>query len=166
VTSVPDSANELLRVSGLHAFYGESHVIHGIDFHVAAGAVVTLLGRNGSGRSTTLKSIPGLVPRRIASVRMNGRATIGQLGNLDHENEVIGKAGRQRHLGKRPSVRGIAMNPVDHPPGGGEGRQGLVLRRAKSAGGKPTGKSQKTRTPKKYSNYLMVSRRKVGKRSK
>ena len=50
------------------------------------------------------------------------RATIGQLGNLDHENEVIGKAGRQRHLGKRPSVRGIAMNPVDHPHGGGEAR--------------------------------------------
>ena len=48
--------------------------------------------------------------------------TIGQLGNLDHENEVIGKAGRQRHLGKRPSVRGIAMNPVDHPHGGGEAR--------------------------------------------
>jgi large subunit ribosomal protein L2 len=50
------------------------------------------------------------------------RATIGQLGNLDHENEVIGKAGRMRHMGKRPSVRGIAMNPVDHPHGGGEAR--------------------------------------------
>jgi large subunit ribosomal protein L2 len=50
------------------------------------------------------------------------RATIGQLGNVEHENEVIGKAGRQRHRGKRPSVRGIAMNPVDHPHGGGEAR--------------------------------------------
>jgi large subunit ribosomal protein L2 len=50
------------------------------------------------------------------------RATIGQLGNVEHENEVIGKAGRQRHKGKRPSVRGIAMNPVDHPHGGGEAR--------------------------------------------
>ncbi|HEY8313111.1 MAG TPA: 50S ribosomal protein L2 [Candidatus Baltobacteraceae bacterium] len=50
------------------------------------------------------------------------RATIGQLGNIEHENEIIGKAGRQRHLGKRPSVRGIAMNPVDHPHGGGEAR--------------------------------------------
>jgi large subunit ribosomal protein L2 len=50
------------------------------------------------------------------------RATIGQLGNVEHENEIIGKAGRQRHRGKRPSVRGIAMNPVDHPHGGGEAR--------------------------------------------
>ena len=50
------------------------------------------------------------------------RATVGQLGNLEHENEIIGKAGRQRHRGKRPSVRGIAMNPVDHPHGGGEAR--------------------------------------------
>lgn len=50
------------------------------------------------------------------------RATIGQLGNIEHENQVIGKAGRSRHLGKRPSVRGIAMNPVDHPHGGGEAR--------------------------------------------
>ena len=50
------------------------------------------------------------------------RATIGQLGNVEHENVVIGKAGRIRHMGKRPSVRGIAMNPVDHPHGGGEAR--------------------------------------------
>ena len=50
------------------------------------------------------------------------RATVGQLGNLEHENEIVGKAGRQRHRGKRPTVRGIAMNPVDHPHGGGEAR--------------------------------------------
>jgi large subunit ribosomal protein L2 len=58
----------------------------------------------------------------VRKIQVVCRATIGQLGNLDHENEVIGKAGRQRHLGKRPSVRGIAMNPVDHPHGGGEAR--------------------------------------------
>jgi large subunit ribosomal protein L2 len=69
-------------------------------------------------------------------------------------------------MGIRPTVRGTAMNPVDHPHGGGEGRQGRGLRRAKSAWGKPTGKGQKTRGPKKYSNYLIVSRRKVGKRNK
>jgi large subunit ribosomal protein L2 len=93
-------------------------------------------------------------------------ATIGEVSNDEHHLRVIGKAGRSRWLGIRPTVRGTAMNPVDHPHGGGEGRQGRGLRRAKSAWGKPTGKGQKSRTPKKYSNYLIVSRRKVGKRSK
>lgn len=91
-------------------------------------------------------------------------ATIGEVSNDEHHLVHIGKAGRSRWMGIRPTVRGTAMNPVDHPHGGGEGRQGRGLRRAKSAWGKPTGKGQKTRTPKKYSNYLIVSRRKVGKR--
>ena len=67
-------------------------------------------------------------------------------------------------MGIRPTVRGTAMNPVDHPHGGGEGRQGRGLRRAKSLWGKPTGKGQKTRTPKKYSNVFIISRRRVGKK--
>jgi large subunit ribosomal protein L2 len=58
----------------------------------------------------------------VRRIHINCRATFGQLGNVEHENQVIGKAGRSRHLGKRPSVRGIAMNPVDHPHGGGEAR--------------------------------------------
>jgi large subunit ribosomal protein L2 len=58
----------------------------------------------------------------VRKIHIDCRATIGQLGNVDHENQVIGKAGRSRHLGKRPAVRGIAMNPVDHPHGGGEAR--------------------------------------------
>jgi large subunit ribosomal protein L2 len=58
----------------------------------------------------------------VRKIHIECRATIGQLGNIEHENQVIGKAGRARHLGKRPSVRGIAMNPVDHPHGGGEAR--------------------------------------------
>ena len=58
----------------------------------------------------------------VRMIHVNCRATVGQLGNVEHENQVIGKAGRSRHLGKRPSVRGIAMNPVDHPHGGGEAR--------------------------------------------
>ncbi len=91
-------------------------------------------------------------------------ATIGEVSNDEHHLVTFGKAGRSRWKGIRPTVRGTAMNPVDHPHGGGEGRQGRGLRRAKSAWGKPTGKGQKTRTPKKYSNYLIVSRRKVGKR--
>jgi branched-chain amino acid transport system ATP-binding protein len=68
---------EMLRVTGLHAFYGESHILHGVDFSVAAGELVTLLGRNGSGRTTTLKAILGLVDRRTGSVVVNGRETIG-----------------------------------------------------------------------------------------
>lgn len=103
--------------------------------------------------STEVRKIPG-----------NAWASIGEVSNEEHHLEVIGKAGRSRWMGIRPTVRGTAMNPVDHPHGGGEGRQGRGLRRAKSMWGKPTGKGQKTRTPKKYSNRLIVSRRKVGKK--
>ena len=68
---------ELLRVSALHAFYGESHILHGLDFEVGRGELVTLLGRNGSGRTTTFNAMLGLVSRRTGSVMMNGRETIG-----------------------------------------------------------------------------------------
>ncbi len=67
---------ELLRVTNLHAFYGESHILHGMDFTVRRGELVTLLGRNGSGRTTTLKSILGLVGKRTGSIMMNGRETV------------------------------------------------------------------------------------------
>ena len=90
-------------------------------------------------------------------------ATIGQVSNDENHLVVIGKAGRSRWMGIRPTVRGSVMNPVDHPYGGGEQRQGRGLRRAKTMWGKPSGKGQKTRTPKKYSNTSIVSRRKVGK---
>ncbi|WP_185957764.1 ABC transporter ATP-binding protein [Tepidiphilus olei] len=69
-------ADEILRVSDLHAFYGESHILHGIDLTVYRGEVVTLLGRNGSGRTTTLKAILGLVDRRTGYVSINGRPVI------------------------------------------------------------------------------------------
>lgn len=91
-------------------------------------------------------------------------ASIGSVSNEEHMLVKIGKAGRARWMGKRPTVRGSAMNPVDHPYGGGEGRQGRGLRRAKTKWGKPSGKGQKTRHPKKYSNDFIISRRKVGKR--
>ncbi len=91
-------------------------------------------------------------------------ASIGEVSNSEHKLRNEGKAGRNRWKGIRPTVRGSVMNPVDHPHGGGEGRQGRGLRRAKSLWGKPTGKGQKTRTPKKYSNVFIVSRRKVGKK--
>ncbi len=91
-------------------------------------------------------------------------ASVGTVGNEEHNLVKIGKAGRSRWMGIRPTVRGSAMNPVDHPYGGGEGRQGRGTRRAKTKWGKPSGKGQKTRTPKKYSNVFIVARRKVGKR--
>ena len=69
-------ADEVLRVSGLHAWYGESHILHGVDFAVNKGEVVTLLGRNGAGRTSTLKSILGLVGRRRGSILVNGLETI------------------------------------------------------------------------------------------
>jgi branched-chain amino acid transport system ATP-binding protein len=68
---------EYLRVMGLHAFYGESHILHGIDFTVNRGELVTLLGRNGAGRTTTLKAILGLVGKRTGSIMVNGREAIG-----------------------------------------------------------------------------------------
>ncbi len=93
-------------------------------------------------------------------------ACIGEVSNSEYKLQNYGKAGRSRWKGIRPTVRGSAMNPVDHPYGGGEGAQGRGLRRAKTMWGKPSGKGQKTRTPKKYSNRLIVSRRKVGKKNK
>jgi len=91
-------------------------------------------------------------------------ASVGEVSNDEHRLVTIGKAGRARHMGRRPTVRGSAMNPVDHPHGGGEGKAGRGHRRARSKWGKPTGKGQKTRRSKKYSNALIVRRRKVGKR--
>ena len=99
----------------------------------------------------------------VRKVNENAWATVGTVSNDENRLVNIGKAGRSRWLGIRPTVRGTAQNPVDHPHGGGEGRQGRGLRRAKSRWGKPTGKGQKTRTPKKYSNVFIVSRRRVGK---
>jgi len=93
-------------------------------------------------------------------------ASIGEVSNPEHRLRNLGKAGRSRHMGIRPTVRGTAMNPVDHPHGGGEGRQGRGHRRQRTMWGKPSGKGQKTRTPKKYSNVHIVTRRKVGKRRK
>jgi len=94
----------------------------------------------------------------VRMVLLNCTATIGQIGNVDHENKSLGKAGRKRWLGRRPRVRGVAMNPVDHPMGGGEG---------KSSGGRhpcsPWGipsKGYKTRNKRK-SNRLIVKKRGV-----
>jgi large subunit ribosomal protein L2 len=90
-------------------------------------------------------------------------ASIGEVSNDEHHLVNWGKAGRSRWKGIRPTVRGTAQNPVDHPYGGGEGSQGRGTRRPKTKWGKVTG-GRKTRRPKKYSEYLRVSRRKVGKK--
>lgn len=102
----------------------------------------------------------------IRKVPENAWASVGEVSNEENRLVNMGKAGRSRWLGIRPTVRGSAMNPVDHPYGGGEGRSGRGTRRAKSRWGKPTGKGQKSRTPKKYSNKFIVSRRRVGKKKK
>lgn len=109
----------------------------------------------------TFIELPSTEVRKIINTAW---ASIGSVSNEENHLVVIGKAGRSRWLGIRPTVRGSAMNPVDHPYGGGEGRQGRGLRRAKTMWGKPSGKGQKTRSPKKYSNVFIFSRRKVGKK--
>jgi branched-chain amino acid transport system ATP-binding protein len=76
-----DPYKALLEVRGLHAWYGESHILHGIDFEVRAGEVVTLLGRNGAGKTTTLKSVMGMVQRREGSIRYEGSELIGKSSN-------------------------------------------------------------------------------------
>jgi large subunit ribosomal protein L2 len=91
-------------------------------------------------------------------------ASVGEVSNEEHRLVSIGKAGRARHMGLRPKTRGSAKNAVDHPHGGGEGKSPRGHKRSRTKQGRPTGKGQKTRSPKKYSNKLIVSRRKVGKR--
>jgi large subunit ribosomal protein L2 len=111
----------------------------------------------------TLLKMPSTETRRVLE---DSWASIGEVSNTEHRLENLGKAGRSRWLGIRPKVRGTAMNPVDHPHGGGEGVQGRGHRRARTRHGKNTGKGHKTRRPKKYSNHLIVERRRVGKQRK
>jgi branched-chain amino acid transport system ATP-binding protein len=112
-------SQELLRVSGLHAFYGESHVLHGVDFRVRTGELVTLLGRNGSGRTTTLKAIVGLVGRRSGSVVMNGRETIGMaphriarlgIGYCPEERGIFASLSAEENLLLPPEVSSGGMS--------------------------------------------------------
>ncbi len=117
----------------------------------SAGTSATVMGREGK---YVVVKLPSGEVRRILSIC---KATVGSTSNPDHGLQVYGKAGRRRWIGRRPRVRGVAMNPVDHPMGGGEGR---------ASGGHPrsrTGvmaKGQKTRSRKKHSSKLIISRRK------
>lgn len=99
----------------------------------------------------------------VRKIHEDAWACIGAVSNEENRLVNIGKAGRSRWMGIRPTVRGSAQNPVDHPYGGGEQRSGRGLRRLKTRWGKPAGKGQKTRRSKKYSNIYVVSRRIPGK---
>jgi large subunit ribosomal protein L2 len=98
----------------------------------------------------------------IRKVSKDAWASVGAVSNEEHRLVDIGKAGRARHMGLRPKTRGAARNAVDHPHGGGEGKSPRGHRRQRTKQGRPTGKGQKTRSPKKYSNKLIVQRRKPG----
>lgn len=119
----------------------------------AAGAAAQLLAKEGDYAQIRLPS------GEVRLVRQECYATIGQVGNLDHGNIKLGKAGRKRHMGIRPTVRGSAMSPRDHPHGGGEGRQGIGMPSPKSPWGKPT-LGKKTRRNKKTDKYIVRRRRK------
>jgi large subunit ribosomal protein L2 len=105
--------------------------------------------------------LPSSEIRKVISLAW---ASIGEVSNEEYRLVRIGKAGRARHMGLRPKTRGSAKNAVDHPHGGGEGKAPRGHKRSRTKQGRPTGKGQKTRSPKKYSNKLIVTRRKVGKR--
>jgi large subunit ribosomal protein L2 len=153
----PNTGNALLLKevplgSEIHAI--EMHPGQGAALVRSAGTSAILLGREE--RYAVIKLPSGEVRR----VLLTCRATMGTTSNPDHGLQVLGKAGRKRWLGRRPRVRGVAMNPVDHPMGGGEGR---------ASGGHPRSrngmmaKGLKTRKPKKNSSKLIISRRKTAK---
>lgn len=139
--------------------------VHAIELHPGGGAKIA----RSAGSEAQLSAKEGdyatlLMPSgEIRRVHLNCRATIGQVGNLDHQNIRLGKAGRMRWLGRKGHVRGSAMNPVAHPMGGGEGRTGGGGRHPVSPTGKPS-KGGKTRRPKKAGSRLIVRRRKKRRR--
>ena len=141
---------------GMEIHNVELEIGHGGQLSRSAGSMVKLLARDAGYAQVVLPS------GEIRKIHENCRATIGQIGNTDHSNVTFGKAGRRRHMGIRPTVRGVAMNPVSHPMGGGEGR---------SHGGRPpcgpTGvlsKGGKTRKKRAPSNKFIVRRRQTKKR--
>jgi large subunit ribosomal protein L2 len=117
----------------------------------AAGAAVQLMAKEGKHAQLKLPS------GEVRTVPLACRATIGQLSNVEHENVSLGKAGRKRWLGKRPHTRGVVMNPVDHPLGGGEGKSSGG-RHPCSPWGVPT-KGYKTRKPKESDRYIIKRRK-------
>ena len=117
----------------------------------SAGVAAQVMAKEGAFAQVRLPS------GEVRKVPMAARATVGQVGNTDHSNVRIGKAGRKRHMGVRPTVRGVVMNPVDHPHGGGEGRAPVGMPAPMSPWGKKT-QGVKTRKHRKYSDKMIVSR--------
>ena len=134
-------------------------VIHNIELYPgrgaqlvrAAGVAAQLMAKEGG--MATIRMPSG----EMRKVRLDCRATIGQVGNIDHSNVSIGKAGRKRHMGIRPTVRGSVMNPCDHPHGGGEGKSPVGMPAPVTPWGK-VALGLKTRKHKKYSNKMIVKR--------
>lgn len=124
----------------------------GAQFVRSAGATAQLMAKENGMAQVRLPS------SEVRLVRLECTATIGQVGNLEHENVKLGKAGKTRHLGVRPSVRGVAMNPVDHPHGGGEGKAPVGMPSPVTPWGKPT-LGYKTRKKKARTNKFIVKRK-------
>ena len=137
---------------GYMVYNVELHPMKGGQFAKSAGAYGEILAHDEG--YTTIKMPSG----ETRKVLWDGYASIGQVSNIDYALTNVGKAGRSRWLGIRPTVRGTAMNPVDHPYGGGEGKQKRGTKRPKTLWGKVTG-GRKTRNPKKWSTTLIVKRR-------
>lgn len=135
--------------SQIHAI--ELYPGHGAQLCRSAGVSAQLMAKEGD---FALLRLPSGEQRRV---RIDCRASIGEVGNADHENLSGGKAGRSRWLGKRPAVRGVAMNPVDHPHGGGEGKAPVGRKSPVSPWGKPVGR--RTRRPRRKSDPYIVKKR-------
>ena len=119
----------------------------------AAGTGLVLLAKESG---YAIVKLPSGEQRMI---NVNCRATVGQVGNIDAKNVIMGKAGKKRHLGRRPEVRGVVMNPCDHPHGGGEGKSGIGHVSPLTPWGKPT-LGKKTRKPRRRSERFILTRRK------
>ena len=136
-------------------------LIHNIELFPGRGAQLV----RSAGDSAQLMAKEGdwaqvrLPSGEVRMVRVDCKATIGQVGNIDYENISIGKAGRKRHMGWRPTVRGVVMNPCDHPHGGGEGKSPVGMPSPVTPWGKPT-LGYKTRKKNKHSNKYIVKTRK------
>ncbi|QJG67144.1 50S ribosomal protein L2 [Mycoplasma phocoenae] len=141
-------------------------LIHNIELQPKAGGIIArsagtsaqVLGHEENGRYVIVRLKSG----EVRKILKDCRATVGVVGNEEHSLVNIGKAGRNRHLGIRPTVRGSAMNPIDHPHGGGEGRQPIGRKAPLTPWGKKA-LGVKTRSTKKSSNKLIMRRRKVSK---
>lgn len=134
--------------------------VYNLEIHPGGGAKLV---RSAGNFAEVLSNDAGFTTVRLPSTELrriseNAWASVGAVSNEEAKLTQIGKAGRSRWLGIRPTVRGSAMNPVDHPYGGGEGRQGRGTRRPKTLWGKPAG-GVKTRRPKKYSEIFRIKRR-------